>query len=81
MLGKCKFTSFVPKIFGPIGADGEGVMKPQSTEVFARSGEEAESVDAVETLEDEEVDFAGEGKEWCGGLEMKVGVRWAEAGV
>ncbi len=47
----------------PIGADGEGVIKPTSTEAFTRLGEEAEGVDAVEMLEDEEVVFGWEGEE------------------
>lgn len=61
-------------VFGPVGADGEGVMRPKSTEVCARLGKEAQSVDAVEVLEDEEVNFGREGEQWYGGLEIEVRV-------
>ena len=77
LLQKCEFASLVRMVLRPIGADGEGVIKPTSTEVLTRLGKEAESVDAVEMLEDEEVDFGGEGEEWCGGLEIEVRVWWA----
>lgn len=63
LLQKCEFASLVRVGLRPIGADGEGVIKPTSTEAFTRLGEEAEGVDAVEMLEDEEVVFGWEGEE------------------
>ena len=56
-------------VFGAIDDDdGESIVKPECVEMFAGLDDEAEGVDAVEALEDEEVDFRGQREEFYGGL-------------
>lgn len=68
LLRECELASLVRLVAfrrrpRPVGADGRGVAVPESVELAAGLDEEAERVDAVEMLEDEQVDFRWEGEE------------------
>lgn len=78
LLGESKLASPVRVAFRrrPVGADGEGVVVPECVELFAGLDEEAEGVDAVETFEDEEVDFGWEGEERWHGLGTEIFWTW-----
>ena len=60
----------------PVGADGRGVAVPEFVEVVAGLDKEAERVDAVEMLEDEEVDFRWEGEEQWHALATEILWLW-----